>query len=93
MGLQGVTGCDSRLRGVTGDYKVSKKTSSLTTTSPDTFSWLILHNNVTKGYRGLQGVSGCDSRLQGVTGDYKVSQKTSSLTRTSPDTFFLAYFA
>ena len=62
-----------RVREDTGDYKVLQKTSSLTRTSPDTFSRLISHNKVTKGYRGLQlvtrgyrglqGVTGCDSRL------------------------------
>ena len=51
--LQGATGCHSGLRGVTGDYTVLQKTSSLTRTSPDTFSWSILHERVTKGLWGL----------------------------------------
>ena len=49
-GLEGVTGCHSGLRGVTGDYKVLQKSSSVTRTFPDTFSWPILDNKVTRGY-------------------------------------------
>ena len=76
-GLQGVTGCDSRLRDVTGDYKGIQKTCSLTRKSPDTFSWYIFRKRVTRGYRVFQGVTGDykglqwiisgDRRLQGVT--------------------------
>ena len=60
-----------RVRGDTGDYKVLQKTSSLTRTSPDTFSWLISHNKVTKGYRGLQLVTRGYRGLQGVTAGYE----------------------
>ena len=59
---------------VTGDYKVLQKSSSLTRTSPDTFSCLSLHNKVTKGYRGLQRVTRGYSALQGVTAGYKALQ-------------------
>ena len=40
-GLQGVTGGDKRLQGVTKDYR----NFFLTRTFPDTFSWSILHKN------------------------------------------------
>ena len=67
-GRQGLTGGYKRLQGVTKGYrgyrvsqrvtrgyrvyKVLQKSSSLTRTSPDTFSWPILHNKVTRGYSG-----------------------------------------
>ena len=41
---------------------------SLTRTSPDSFSWSILHKRVT---RGLQGVPRGHGGFHGVTGDYK----------------------
>ena len=72
-----VTGCDSRLRGLTGDYKGIQKTCSLTRKSPDTFSWYIFRKRVARGYRvfqgetgdykGLQWIISGDRRLQGVT--------------------------
>ena len=40
-GLQGVTGGDKGLQGVTNDYRNFFPTR----TSPDTFSWSILHKN------------------------------------------------
>ena len=64
-GRQGLTGGYKRLQGVTKGYRgyrVSQRVtrgyrvykvlqkSSLTRTSPDTFSWPILHNKVTRGY-------------------------------------------
>ena len=51
MGLQGVTGGYKGFEGVTGRYKrleqVTRlqKTCFLTRTSPDTFSWSLLHKN------------------------------------------------
>ena len=41
MGLQGVTGGDKGLQGVTKDYR----NFFLIRTFPDTFSWCILHKN------------------------------------------------
>ena len=52
--LQGATGCHSGLQRVTGDYKVLQITCFLSRTFPDTFSWPLLHNKITKGYRRLQ---------------------------------------
>ena len=57
MGLKGVTGGykglqgawrgDRALHAVRGGYKGLQKTCFLTSTSPDTFSWSILHKNQT----------------------------------------------
>ena len=78
QGVTGATGCHSGLRGVTGDYKVLQKSFSLTRRSPDTFSWLILHNKVT---RGLQGVTQGDRGLQNVTGGYTGYKGLQEVTR------------
>ena len=44
-GLQGVTGAYMGIHWVTGGYKRLKRTCFLTRTSPDTFSWSVLHKN------------------------------------------------
>ena len=49
------------VRRVTRGYSGLHKTCSVIRSSPDTFSWSILH----------KGVTGDDKGLQWVTGDYK----------------------
>ena len=44
-GLEGFTRGDRGLQGVTGGHKGLQKTCFLTRTSPNTFSWSVLHNN------------------------------------------------
>ena len=51
-----------------GGYSGLHKTCSVIRSSPDTFSWSILHKGVTGGDKGLQWVTGDYKGLQEVTG-------------------------
>ena len=56
------------LQRVTRGYSGLHKTCSVIRSSPDTFSWSILHEGVTGGDKGLQWVTGDYKGLQEVTG-------------------------
>ena len=52
------------VRRVTRGYSGLHKTFSVIRSSPDTFSWSILHKGVTGGDKGLQWVTGDYKGLQ-----------------------------